>query len=73
MGLLDSLGGSLRNVAAAAAPALIDEALKQTKLGNLQGIVSQLQQGGSRPAGSVLARQWRQHAGYPGAAARRTR
>lgn len=46
MGLLDSLGGSLRNVAAAAAPALIAEALKQTNLGNLQGIVNQLQQGG---------------------------
>ncbi|HZQ14969.1 MAG TPA: YidB family protein [Pseudolabrys sp.] len=46
MGLLDSLGGSLRNVAAAAAPALIAEALKQTNLGNLQGVVNQLQQGG---------------------------
>jgi uncharacterized protein YidB (DUF937 family) len=49
MGLLDSLGGSLRNVAAAAAPALIAEALKQTNLGNLQGIVNQLQQGGLGP------------------------
>jgi uncharacterized protein YidB (DUF937 family) len=49
MGLLDSLGGSLRNVAAAAAPVLIEEALKQTKLGNLQGIVNQLQQGGLGP------------------------
>lgn len=49
MGLLDSLGGSFRNVAAAAAPALIAEALKQTNLGNLQGIVSQLQQGGLGP------------------------
>jgi len=49
MGLLDSLGGSLRNVAAAAAPALIAEALKQTKLSNLQGIVDQLQQGGLGP------------------------
>jgi uncharacterized protein YidB (DUF937 family) len=46
MGLLDSLGGSLRNVAAAAAPVLIAEALKQTNLGNLQGIVNQLQQRG---------------------------
>ena len=49
MGLLDSLGGSLRNVAAAAAPVLIAEALKQTNLGNLQGIVNQLQQGGLGP------------------------
>ena len=49
MGLLDTLGGSLRNVAAAAAPVLIAEALKQTNLGNLQGIVNQLQQGGLGP------------------------
>jgi uncharacterized protein YidB (DUF937 family) len=49
MGLLDSLGGSLRNVAAAAAPVLIAEALKQTNLGDLQGIVNQLQQGGLGP------------------------
>lgn len=49
MGLLDTLGGSLRNVAAAAAPVLIAEALKQTNLGNLQGIVNQFQQGGLGP------------------------
>ncbi len=49
MGLLDSLGGSLRNVAAATAPVLIAEALKQTNLGDLQGIVNQLQQGGLGP------------------------
>jgi uncharacterized protein YidB (DUF937 family) len=49
MGLLDSLGGSLRNVAAAAAPVLIAEALKQTNLGNLQGIVNELQLGGLGP------------------------
>jgi len=46
MGLLDSLGGTVRNVAAAAGPVLIAEALKQTNMGNLQGIVNQLQQGG---------------------------
>jgi uncharacterized protein YidB (DUF937 family) len=49
MGLLDSLGGSLRDVAAAAAPGLIAEALQRTNLGNLQGIVTQLQQGGLGP------------------------
>jgi uncharacterized protein YidB (DUF937 family) len=46
MGLLDSLGGSLRGLAAAEAPTLISAALANTKFGNLQGLVSQLEQGG---------------------------
>ncbi len=50
MGLLDQLGGSLKgvlgSVAAAEAPALISAALAKTNMGNLQGIVAQLQQGG---------------------------
>jgi len=49
MGLLDSLGGSLRGLVAAEAPALINTALADTKFGNLQGLVSQLQQGGLGP------------------------
>jgi uncharacterized protein YidB (DUF937 family) len=50
MGLLDQLGGSLKgvlgSVAAAEAPGLITAALAKTNMGNLQGLVDQLQQGG---------------------------
>ena len=46
MGLLDDLGGMLGKVTAAAAPTLISAALAKTNLGNLQGIVNQLQQSG---------------------------
>lgn len=48
MGLLENLlgGTALNQAEAAAAPALISSVLAKTGLGNLQGIVSQLQQGG---------------------------
>jgi uncharacterized protein YidB (DUF937 family) len=50
MGLLDSLsgalGGNLNQLEAAAVPALISAVLAKTNLGNLQGLVTQLQQGG---------------------------
>jgi uncharacterized protein YidB (DUF937 family) len=49
MGLLDSLlggGGTLSQIEAAAVPGLISSVLAKTNLGNLQGIVNQLQQGG---------------------------
>ncbi len=50
MGLLDNLGGSLGGmlgqVTAAAAPGLIAAVLAKTNLGDLQGVVNQLQQGG---------------------------
>jgi uncharacterized protein YidB (DUF937 family) len=50
LGLFDnmkgSLGGMIGQVASAAAPALISAALAKTNLGNLQGLVNQLQQGG---------------------------
>ncbi len=46
MGLFDKLGGVLGQVTAAAAPGLIAAALAKTNLGDLQGIVNQLQQGG---------------------------
>src|SRR5262249_49500525 len=50
MGLLDQLGGSLKDalssVVAAEKPALISALLAKTNLGNLQGIVDQLQKGG---------------------------
>src|SRR5258708_39888193 len=50
MGLLDSLtgalGGSLGQVEAAAMPALISTVLAKTNLGSLQGLATQLQQGG---------------------------
>lgn len=53
MGLFDSLGGALKGVLgqaeAAAVPELINAALAQTNLGNLQGLVNQLQQGGLGP------------------------
>jgi len=50
MGLFDNLGGSLgglaEQVTAAAAPGLISAVLAKTNLGDLQGLVNQLQQGG---------------------------
>jgi uncharacterized protein YidB (DUF937 family) len=46
MGLFDKLGDAIGQVTAAAAPALISAALAKTNLGNLQGVVNQLQQGG---------------------------
>ena len=46
MGLFDKIGGAIGQVTAAAAPALISAALAKTNLGNLQGVVNQLQQGG---------------------------
>ncbi len=50
MGLFDNLGGSLKGIVgqveAAAAPALISAVLAKTNLGDLQGLVNQLQQGG---------------------------
>lgn len=50
MGLFDNLGGALSGVLgqveAAAGPALISAVLAKTNLGDLSGIVSQLQQGG---------------------------
>jgi uncharacterized protein YidB (DUF937 family) len=47
MGLLDGLlGGALGQIEAAAAPALIQAVLAKTNLGDLQGLVNQLQQGG---------------------------
>jgi uncharacterized protein YidB (DUF937 family) len=53
MGLLDALtgmlGGNAGQVEAAAMPALISEVLGRTSLGNLQGLVAQLQQGGLGP------------------------
>jgi uncharacterized protein YidB (DUF937 family) len=53
MGLLDSLTGALGvnagQVEAAAVPALLSAALSKTNLGGLQGLVTQLQQGGLGP------------------------
>ena len=50
MGLLDDIGGALKGMlgqeAAGAMPAMISAALAKTDLGNLGGIVTQLQQGG---------------------------
>jgi uncharacterized protein YidB (DUF937 family) len=46
MGLLDNLGGMVGQMTAAAAPALIAAALAKTNLGDMQGLVNQLQQGG---------------------------
>jgi Uncharacterized protein conserved in bacteria len=50
MGLLDNIGGSLKGVLgqveAAAVPALISGVLAKTNLGDLQGLVTKLQQGG---------------------------
>jgi len=52
MGLLDQFGGlkgALTSIASAEAPALISAALAKTNLGDLQGIVNQLQQHGLGP------------------------
>lgn len=46
MGLFDDLGGALGKLTAGAAPGLIGAVLAKTNLGDLSGIVSQLQQGG---------------------------
>ena len=50
MGLFDSIGGALKGavgqIVAAEAPALISAVLAKTNLGDLQGLVNQLQQGG---------------------------
>lgn len=47
MGLLDSLrSGVLGEIEATALPALISASLAKTNLGNLQGLVAQLQQAG---------------------------
>jgi uncharacterized protein YidB (DUF937 family) len=50
MGLLDSLGGGLKSalgqVAAEELQAVLPAALAKTNLGDLQGVVAQLQQGG---------------------------
>ena len=46
MGLFDNLGGVLGQVTAAAAPGLITAVLAKTNLGDLNGLVAQLQQGG---------------------------
>jgi uncharacterized protein YidB (DUF937 family) len=49
MGIFDSLGplkGIFGQVEAAALPALLTEGLAKTGLGNLQGLVDKLQQGG---------------------------
>jgi uncharacterized protein YidB (DUF937 family) len=50
MGIFDSVGGALKGIfgqiEAAGAPALISAALAKTNFGDLQGVVTQLQQGG---------------------------
>jgi len=49
MGLLDNLGGALKgaaNRAEAVAPGLIAAALARSNLGDLQGLINQLQAGG---------------------------
>jgi uncharacterized protein YidB (DUF937 family) len=46
MGLLDNLGGMVGQLAEGAAPGLISAALAKTSLGDVQGLVNQLQQGG---------------------------
>jgi len=50
MGILDQLSGSLKSIfgsmASAEAPALIAAALAKTNMGDLQGLVNQLQQSG---------------------------
>jgi uncharacterized protein YidB (DUF937 family) len=50
MGLFDNIGGALKGVVgqvvAAEAPALISAVLAKTNLGDLQGLVAKLQQGG---------------------------
>jgi uncharacterized protein YidB (DUF937 family) len=53
MSLFDSLGGALKGILgqaeSAALPELINAALAKTNLGNLGGLVNQLQQGGLGP------------------------
>ena len=50
MGLFDSLrGGMLGQLEAEALPALMSAALAKTNFGNLQGLVTQLQQSGLGP------------------------
>ena len=49
MGLLDNFGGVIGAIAAAEGPSLISAVLGKTNLGNLGGIVAQLQQGGLGP------------------------
>jgi uncharacterized protein YidB (DUF937 family) len=53
MGLFDELGGTLKGafgqVEAAAAPALINALLAKTQFGDLNGLVTQLQQSGLGP------------------------
>jgi uncharacterized protein YidB (DUF937 family) len=46
MGLFDNLRGMVGQVVAAEAPALISAVLAKTNLGDLQGLVAKLQQGG---------------------------
>lgn len=50
MGLFDQIGGALKGTLAselaANAPALMNAALAKTDMGNLQGLVDQLRQGG---------------------------
>lgn len=49
MGLFDTVKGAFGQVEAAAVPALINAALAKTNLGDLNGLVTQLQQGGLGP------------------------
>lgn len=46
MGLLNNIGGMVGQLAEGAAPGLISVALAKTNLGDMQGLVNQLQQGG---------------------------
>jgi uncharacterized protein YidB (DUF937 family) len=46
MGLFDNIGGLIGQVTAAAAPGLISAVLAKTNLGDLNGLVTQLQQNG---------------------------
>ena len=46
MGLFDQIKGAAGAMVAAEAPALISAALAKTNMGDLQGLVNQLQQGG---------------------------
>ena len=64
MGIFDNIvGGTLKGilgqVEAAAVPALISAALAKTNLGNLQGILQQLQQGGlNSPSAAIRWSNW---------------
>jgi uncharacterized protein YidB (DUF937 family) len=49
MGLFDTFKGALGQIEAAAVPALINAALAKTDLGDLNGLVAKLQQGGLGP------------------------